>query len=288
MATNLSPERFQYVYVVDTEFVALPGEQQRPVCLVARGFNQGRDVEVFFDTPAPSPFADPSNTLFLGYNLSAEFQTMLALGWMLPAQCVDLYIEFLNMINGVWRGAQSLRDLGTGLPDAIAHFGGNPLEFWKADKDAERQYILDNGTVPPIGVSPEAHRRRILDYCREDVADRLALEFAEHFGLAGELERRTTTDPVKGRMCQKARRIADRLTKSLPSPHSRMTFLRVLADLLSLQADWEDEAVRLSIPPPEDGRKWEHVPNVVTIGEDGIPRPISYELKDSESADSPL
>jgi hypothetical protein len=80
-----------------------------------------------------------------------------------------LYIEFLNIINGVWRGAQSLRDLGTGMPDAIAHFGGSPLEFWKADKDAERQYIIVNGTVPPIGVSPEAHRRRILDYCREDV-----------------------------------------------------------------------------------------------------------------------
>jgi hypothetical protein len=169
MATNLSPERFQYVYVADTEFVALPGEQQRPVCLVARGFNQGRDVEVFFDRPAPCPFADPSNTLFLGYNLSAEFQTMLSLGWALPGQCIDLYVEFLNMINGVWRGAQSLRDLGTRLPDAVTHFGGNPLEFWKADKDTERQYIIDNGTVPPAGVSLEAHRRRILTYCREDV-----------------------------------------------------------------------------------------------------------------------
>lgn len=169
MATNLSPDRFRYVYAVDTEFVALPGEQQRPVCLVARGFNQGRDVEVFFDMPAPSPFADPPNTLFLGYNLSAEFQTMLSLGWALPGQCIDLYVEFLNMINGVWRGAQSLRDLGTGLPDAVANFGGNPLEFWKADKNAERQYIIDNGTVPPAGVSLEAHRGRILTYCREDV-----------------------------------------------------------------------------------------------------------------------
>jgi hypothetical protein len=139
MASSLSPERFRYVYVLDTEFVAQPGEQQRPVCLVARGFNQGRDVEMFFDKPAQSPFADPANTLFLGYNLSAEFQTMLSLGWALPEHCIDLYIEFLNIINGVWRGAQSLRDLGTGMPDAIAHFGGSPLEFWKADKDAERR-----------------------------------------------------------------------------------------------------------------------------------------------------
>jgi hypothetical protein len=169
MASSLSPERFQYVYVLDTEFVAQPGEQQRPVCLVARGFNQGRDVEIFFDKPVRSPFVDPANTLFLGYNLSAEFQTMLSLGWALPEHCIDLYVEFLNSINGVWRGAQSLRDLGTGLPDAVAHFGGNPLEFWISDKDAERQYIIDNGTEPPAGVSLEAHRRRILTYCREDV-----------------------------------------------------------------------------------------------------------------------
>jgi len=169
MATSLSPERFRYVYVLDTEFVAQPGEQQRPVCLVARGFNQGRDVEMFFDKPAQSPFADPANTLFLGYNLSAEFQTMLSLGWTLPEHCIDLYVEFLNTINGVWYGPHCLREVGTGLQDAIAHFGGSPLEFWKIDKDEERQYIIQNGTVPPAGVTFEAHRRRILDYCREDV-----------------------------------------------------------------------------------------------------------------------
>jgi hypothetical protein len=122
------------------------------------------------------------------------------------------------------------------------------------------------------------------------VADRLALEFAEHFGLAGELEHRTTTDPIKGRMCLRARRIAGRLTKSLPSPRSRMAFLQVLADLLSLQADWEDEGVRLSMPPPENEEKWKQVvvPPVMVIGEDGVPKPADYELKDAKSADSQL
>jgi hypothetical protein len=170
MTTKLSPEQFKFVYVLDTEFVAQPGERQRPVCLVAQGFHQGRDIEVFFDAPSHNPFLDLSRTLFIGYNLSAEFQTMLALGWDLPQYCIDLHFEFLNMVNGVWYGSQSLMKLGTGLQDAVTHFGGSPLEFWKSDKDAERQYVIENGTIPPVGTSVESHRRRILAYCHEDVS----------------------------------------------------------------------------------------------------------------------
>ena len=122
------------------------------------------------------------------------------------------------------------------------------------------------------------------------VADRLALEFAENFGLAAELEHRTTTDPVKGRLCQRARRIADRLTKSLPSPRSRLTFLQVLADLLSLQADWEEEAVRLTVPPPEDEEKWKRVvvPSVMVVGEDGRAVAVDYELKSADTEERAL
>ena len=169
MASKLSSSRFPYVYVLDAEFVAEPGEKQRPVCLVARGFNKGRDVEMFFDAPAQSPFADPANTLLLGYNLPAELQTMIALGWELPHHCIDLYIEFLNIINGVWRGRECLKDLGTGLPDAVRFFGGSPEEFWKSNKDEERRYVIENGTTAPTGISMDEHRRRILSYCREDV-----------------------------------------------------------------------------------------------------------------------
>ena len=68
--SRLPSDRFPYVYVPDTEYVALPGEKQRPVCLVASGFNKGRRVELFFDQPHPCPFPDLTNTLFLGYNLT--------------------------------------------------------------------------------------------------------------------------------------------------------------------------------------------------------------------------
>src|SRR5438552_17784180 len=117
--SRLPSDRFPYVYVPDTEYVALPGEKQRPVCLVASGFNKGRRVELFFDQPHPCPFPDLTNTLFLGYNLPSEFKTMLALGWGLAEHGIDLYVEYLNLINGVWRGKDSLKDLGTGLVDGV-------------------------------------------------------------------------------------------------------------------------------------------------------------------------
>ena len=118
--------------MLDTEFAAPPGEKQRPGCLVARGFNGGRDVEMFFDRPAPRPFTDPENTLFIGYNLPAELQTMISLGWELPEHCIDLYVEFLNLINGVWHGNESLKELGTGLQDGevrVADDGVPDLPF---------------------------------------------------------------------------------------------------------------------------------------------------------------
>ena len=169
MPSKLTPQLFPYVYVPDTEYVALPGEQQRPVCLVAYGFNKGRRIEMFFDALAANPFPDPKNTLFLGYNLPAELKTMLALGWELPEHCIDLYVEFLSLINGQWRGKECVKDLGTGLVDAVKYFGGNPMDFWKSNKEEERRYILENGLTPPVEVSTEAHQQRILQYCEEDV-----------------------------------------------------------------------------------------------------------------------
>ena len=169
MSSKLTPERFPYFYVPDTEYVARPGETQRPVCLVAHGFNKGRRIEMFFDTLVASPFPDPKSTLLLGYNLPAELKTMLSLGWVLPEHCIDLYVEFLNLINGRWRGKDCLKDLGTGLVDAVTYFGGNPMDFWKSSKDEERNYVIQNGTTPPKGVTMEEHQKRILTYCEEDV-----------------------------------------------------------------------------------------------------------------------
>jgi hypothetical protein len=121
-------------------------------------------------------------------------------------------------------------------------------------------------------------------------ADRLALEYAEFYGLVDKLVHRTIADPIEGRICQAAHRTASRLNKFLSSPVSRMNYVRVLADLLDLRVDWEGETVRLSISPPGDEEKWKNVlvPNVIVIRDDGTPMPVDYELKSADEVESPL
>jgi hypothetical protein len=51
-----------------------------------------------------------------------------------------------------------------------------------------------------------------------------------------------------------------------------------------LKVDWEGDAVRLSIPPPEDVNdlKNEPVPSIIDMQQDGTPRPVNYELADDD------
>jgi DNA polymerase I len=168
------------VWVIDTEFQAPDGEQNRPVCLCARDQKSGREVELFFDQPAECPF-DLQNDLFICYNASAEWKTFLALCWGTPEHIVDLYFEFLNLINGVWLpdNSASVREVGTGLLAALQFFG-RPQAIKAAEKDEERDYINANGVVPPEGVSKADHQSRIIGYCWTDV-DATELLFLDIF-----------------------------------------------------------------------------------------------------------
>lgn len=125
---------------------------------------------------------------------------------------------------------------------------------------------------------------------QRSTADRLVAQYAERYGLSDELLHREISEPLQGNVCIAASRTSKRLKNMLKTPHSRLTFIRVLASLFELQFDWEGEAVRLSIPPPEDEAKWANVrvPNVMVIGKDGVPRPVDYELKDEDGMDVPL
>jgi hypothetical protein len=73
----------------------------------------------------------------------------------------------------------------------------------------------------------------------------------------------------------------------LKSPTSRMTFIRALADLFGLTAEWEGEGTRLSIPPPpdEDADVNDVAPNVIEMEADGNVKPVNYELRDEAEED---
>jgi len=119
-------------------------------------------------------------------------------------------------------------------------------------------------------------------------ADRLVLEHAEYHGLTGELLHRDNAEPHEGNICQAAHRTADRLENMLKSPTSRMTYVKVLADLFGLQVDWEGEGVRLTIPPPVDENNFEPgvAPSIMEHHRDETLTTADCELKEAEEVES--
>ena len=194
----LIPARFTEVWFVDTEFISLDGEPNLPVALCAFELRSKRKIELFFDRPHENPFTNP-DALYVCYNAVAEWKTFLALGWQIPNHCIDLFVEYNRMVNGVWRGATSLKELGTGLVDAMREHGLDPISAGLDGKETERAYIRDYGITAPveeqtttrvnrdgstthlradgsefIGVpaqpcTQEEHATRIIKYCWADV-----------------------------------------------------------------------------------------------------------------------
>jgi hypothetical protein len=93
--------QYRSVWVIDTEFQQPDGEPNTPVCLCAEELHSGRRLELFFDRPHSSPF-ELKGSLFVCYSAAAEWKTLIALGWELPANVLELYFEYVNHINGVW------------------------------------------------------------------------------------------------------------------------------------------------------------------------------------------
>ena len=127
---------------------------------------------------------------------------------------------------------------------------------------------------------------------QRSTADRLVARYAESYGLSDELRHRDIIEPLQGNVSLAAHRVCKRLKNMLNTPRSRMTFIRVLADLFQLTVDCDGgfDSVRLSIPPPldENAPSSCRVPNVMEIGADGKPRPVNYGLKNEYGQDFPL
>jgi hypothetical protein len=147
---------FAELWVVDFEFEAPPGEQPRPVCLVAMELQSGRWVKLWRGQFGPKPpYPIDARALFIGYFCSAECNAHLALGWPTPARILDLYTEFRALTNGRRTVA------GNSLLGALLYH--NLPAMAAAEKDAKR------GLVTRGGPWSDSERTEILDYCAEDV-----------------------------------------------------------------------------------------------------------------------
>lgn len=149
-------DRFDEVWVVDTEYLVKPGSRPDPVCLVAEEVRTGRTLSLWLDQlGSTSPYGIGENALVVAYAAPAELGVHLVLGWDMPVHVLDPYVEYLRLTNG------RDRPHGAGLLGAMAHHGINGIA--KSEKDESRDLILGGGPWN------EDDRARILDYCHTDV-----------------------------------------------------------------------------------------------------------------------
>ncbi len=152
--TRTGLREFREVWFVDFEFSAPPGERPDPICLVAREWSSGRTLRIWQDTlkklkGPPYPIGDDS--LFVAYYASAELGCHLALGWPLPANVLDLFVEFRNRTNG------NPPPCGASLLGSLTYFG---LDGIGAAEKAGMQNLAIRG-----GPWTGSERKELLDYC---------------------------------------------------------------------------------------------------------------------------
>jgi hypothetical protein len=151
----------QGIYLIDFEFHPADhreGNPPRPVCLAVREYITGEVSRYWTDelqTMKSAPFPCGYGALVVAYFASAEMDCFIALGWELPLNLLDLYVEFRCRTNG------QPTPYGAGLVGALMFFGFPAMEH--AHKDEMRSLVLSGG---PWGAEQQ---QAIQDYCQSDV-----------------------------------------------------------------------------------------------------------------------
>jgi hypothetical protein len=165
-------QNFEKVYVIDTEYYPQPGLPDGPVvpvALQAYEVRAGTWTSAFFDEPRGT-YTNPLDpfALYLTFNASPEWNSLLSLGWELPRNCIDLYIEFKNEVSALkpppqFRQHNSPGRWKSSLLDVVqwCGFPARPT----AQKTEMRDLILRGHPFS------EKERDLILSYCSDDVID---------------------------------------------------------------------------------------------------------------------
>jgi DNA polymerase I len=154
----INPSRFSEVWLVDFEFSAPSGETPTVVCLVARELYTGEVLRLWqneLGTMLMPPYSIDSQALFVAYYASAEMGCHLSLGWSMPENVLDLFVEFRNATNGLELPC------GAGLLGALAWHGLDSIDT--AEKESMRQLVMRGG---PWSASEKS---ALINYCESDV-----------------------------------------------------------------------------------------------------------------------
>jgi hypothetical protein len=150
------------VFLIDFEFRPENGREgntPEPVCLVVKDFLSGVTSRYWKDdihSRSSAPFSVGREALCVAYFASAEMDCFLKLGWQLPENVLDLYVEFRCLTNG------TTPPNGAGLLGALLYFGLPTIAA--QHKDAMRDLVLRGGPWNP------QEQLDILDYCETDVS----------------------------------------------------------------------------------------------------------------------
>jgi hypothetical protein len=126
--------------------------------LVVKDFLSGVTSRYWKDdihSRSSAPFSVGREALCVAYFASAEMDCFLKLGWQLPENLLDLYVEFRCLTNG------TTPPNGAGLLGALLYFGLPTIAA--QHKDAMRDLTLRGGPWS------EQEQIDLLDYCETDV-----------------------------------------------------------------------------------------------------------------------
>jgi DNA polymerase I len=152
-------DSFRHIIVADFEFEfgGHAGNRPRPVCMVAKDLRSGHEWQLWRGEFGTAPlFPIGADSVFIAYYASAELGCFKALGWPMPINIIDLFVEFRNRTNGLNTPA------GAGLIGALAYFGLDNIGA--VEKEDMRSLILRGEPWS------SDERAAILDYCAGDVA----------------------------------------------------------------------------------------------------------------------
>jgi len=159
-------DRFEQIWIVDTEYTATPGEHVIPICLVAHEVKTNKRVHLWQDELKVCPYPLDGRSLVVAYANTAELGFHLSCGWGLPERTIDLYAEFRCLTN-ICKPPRYLRvadNNGTpsaNLLGAAAYFGLPHID--STEKEFYRELCIRGGPFT------NEEREGILRYCAEDV-----------------------------------------------------------------------------------------------------------------------
>lgn len=149
------------VFLIDFEFRPENGREgntPEPVCMVVKDFPSGvtrRYWKEDLESRSTSPFSVGCDALCVAYFACAEMDCFIKLGWPLPENVLDLFVEFRCLTNG------TTPPNGAGLIGALLYFGLPTIAA--QEKETMRDLVLRGGPWTA------AERQSILEYCETDV-----------------------------------------------------------------------------------------------------------------------